>query len=294
MNPNTTLITGAMGHLGWDYLQHMAATAQREKILALDLFLPDETRRKTLEHLRLSNPSPPTMHFIALDLLKTPIEELTSVIAEVDSIIHFAAVNPFQDASAAEAAASILITSNLFRALPCEQRHQRFVFASSNHVMGRYKDPPLRQSIGQNQLTTSLPPAPGTLVPEAERYGDSTLYALAKIAGEKMGMDWAIKSGDRATCVSVRIGACKPGQDPPPASPADSQSDSNNAWAQNMWLTVKDFHTLFDRAQEAESRSWPTPAIIVNGMSANTGMVWSLKESRRWLNYEPKDNIHEG
>ena len=109
-----------------------------------------------------------------------------------------------------------------------------------------------------------------------------------------MGLDWATGSDGRATCVSVRIGACKPGEDPPPASPPGSESESSISWARNLWLTVNDFHTLFDHAQEADSQNWPAPAIIVNGMSANTDMVWSLEEGRTWLAYEPKDNVHHG
>ena len=229
-----------------------------------------------------------------MDLLKTPIEELAEAIDDIDSVVHFAAVNPFQDATATEAAASISITDKLFRAFRSEQQARRFVFASSNHVMVRYKDPPLRKSIGPGKLTTSLPTSPGTLLPGAGRYADSTLYALAKIAGEKMGQDWATRSGASATCVSIRIGACKPGEDPPPYSPADSEPDPNISWVRNLWLTVNDFHTLFDLALEADSQNWPAPAIIVNGMSANTDMVWSLEEGRVWLNYEPKDDVHRG
>lgn len=106
-----------------------------------------------------------------------------------------------------------------------------------------------------------------------------------------MGMDWATSSQGHASCVSIRIGACKPGEDPPPASPSGGESATDISWGRNLWLTIEDFHSLFDQAQTAKSQDWPAPAIIVNGMSDNSGMVWSLEEGRTWLGYEPKDDV---
>ena len=60
----------------------------------------------------------------------------------------------------------------------------RLVFASSNHVMGGYKDTPVALSDGG--LPTDLPPLVGTLVKTSEGLIDFTAYAAAKLMGERV------------------------------------------------------------------------------------------------------------
>jgi nucleoside-diphosphate-sugar epimerase len=60
----------------------------------------------------------------------------------------------------------------------------RLVFASSNHVMGGYKDTPVALSDGG--LSTDLPPLVGTRVRTSEELIDSTAYAAAKLMGERV------------------------------------------------------------------------------------------------------------
>ena len=59
-----------------------------------------------------------------------------------------------------------------------------------------------------------------------------------------------------------------------------------------MWLSNRDFAHLFERAVNADPGGWPAPAIVVNGMSDNTGMAWSLDETRRYLGYQPLDDVN--
>ena len=87
----------------------------------------------------------------------------------------------------------------------------RLVFASSNHVMGGYKDTPVALSDGG--LTTDLPPLVGTLVKTSEGLIDSTAYAAAKLMGERV---LAVKAETGAfTAVLLRIGWCQPGENSP-------------------------------------------------------------------------------
>jgi hypothetical protein len=65
-------------------------------------------------------------------------------------------------------------------------------------------------------------------------------------------------------------------------------------WFKGMWLSNRDFAHLFERAIEADAANWPEPCIIVNGMSNNSGLAWSLDETRRWLGYEPQDDMPRG
>ena len=59
-----------------------------------------------------------------------------------------------------------------------------------------------------------------------------------------------------------------------------------------MWLSNRDFVQLFERAISAPTDTWPGPSIVVNGMSNNRGMAWSLEETRRYLGYEPQDDVY--
>jgi hypothetical protein len=49
---------------------------------------------------------------------------------------------------------------------------------------------------------------------------------------------------------------------------------------------------LFERALLADGSAWPNGFLIVNGMSNNTGMKWSLEEGRQWLGYAPQDDVY--
>jgi hypothetical protein len=60
----------------------------------------------------------------------------------------------------------------------------RLVFASSNHVMGGYKDTPV--ALSDRELTTDLPPLVGTLVKTSEGLIDYKAYAAAKLMGERV------------------------------------------------------------------------------------------------------------
>jgi hypothetical protein len=52
--------------------------------------------------------------------------------------------------------------------------------------------------------------------------------------------------------------------------------------------------TLGSDSGQLDAKPWPEPCIIVNGMSNNSGMAWSLDETRRWLGYEPQDDVTRG
>jgi hypothetical protein len=109
------------------------------------------------------------------------------------------------------------------------------------------------------------------------------------------------------TFVSVRIGWCQPGANLPEtlnatgepsaqSGTAESHPDPDGyrraeRWFRLMWLSDRDFAHLFDRAINADASQWPAPAIVVNGMSDNTGMAWSLEEARSHLGYQPQDDV---
>ena len=86
------------------------------------------------------------------------------------------------------------------------------VFASSNHVMGGYKDAPLSTGLQPGGLTTDLPPSPGTKWHDGTTFQNSTRLATAKLMGERLVTGLGLQSEGALTGVSVRIGWAQPGE----------------------------------------------------------------------------------
>ena len=228
-------------------------------------------------------------------------------ILDVDSVIHFAACNPFPEASWEEAAVSMDMTNHLATALLAGSRPQRFVYISSNHVMGRYKDSIFGPADAAGSLTSDREPGVGTVWHSGLKRIDSTAYATVKLAGERCARALADATNGRVTAVSLRIGWCQPGENDPSTLSAagsvtiqrkdgdveDPTLAETNRWFQEMWLSNRDLAILIDRSLLAAADSWPTPAVVVNGMSANSGMVWSLREGKEWLGYQPFDDVYQ-
>jgi NAD dependent epimerase/dehydratase family len=72
---------------------------------------------------------------------------LLDALAGVDAVIHLAAQNPYPDASWEDASASFDMTAKLVDTC-AKASVSRLVFASSNHVMGGYKDTPVAPRMG--------------------------------------------------------------------------------------------------------------------------------------------------
>ena len=91
-------------------------------------------------------------------------------------------------------------------------RVKRLVFASSNHVMGQYKDPPLADRLRPGGLATSLTPGPGTRWFNGREIVQGTAYAVSKLMGERLCLTRAALSDGAMTTVSIRIGWCQTGR----------------------------------------------------------------------------------
>ena len=174
----------------------------------------------------------------------------------------------------------------------------RLVFASSNHVMGGYKDTPVALSDGG--LATDLPPRVGTLVKTSEGLIDSTAYAAAKLMGERV---LAVKAETGAfTAVLLRIGWCQPGENSPETISAagtpksslietDPEREHDLRWFKAMWLSNGDLVRAVFAAVRADASAWPSPAILVNAMSANRPSPWDLSAGRKLIGYQPIDDV---
>lgn len=164
---------------------------------------------------------------------------------------------------------------HVFRAAE-SARVRRIVFASSNHVMGGYKDRP-----EPARITTDLPPLPGTRYVVEGEQRDSSAYAAAKLFGERLGKAMADTAG--IEFLAVRFGWLRPGD-----NRAADIPPTREAWYRLMWLSNRDYAQLVQRCLVADL---PERFVIVHGMSDNTGMRWDLDSTRRLLGYDPADDV---
>lgn len=156
---------------------------------------------------------------------------------------------------------------------------RRFVFASSNHVMGGYQDQP------EVRLTPELAPRPGLRYVVAGQQRNSAAYAAAKLFGERVGRCYADMHG--LEVIAVRLGwVLRGGPNDPARLPVE-----RGPWFRLMWLSDRDYLQLMQRCLEAEL---PMKFLVVNGMSANTGMQWDLESTGRILGYQPQDDVTRG
>ena len=294
-------ITGGLGNLATKLFRHLAGLPGIERLVGLDLRpAPADHAATVLAGI----PTRVTLRFVECDLADVHDQRWRAALADVDAIVHFAAKNPYPEATWEEAAISLDMTLHVANAAVANGV-KRVVFATSNHVMGRYKDDPLWQQIGPGELTTALPPGTGTIWHTGTQWMDSTAYATAKLYGERVCQEAGARAGGRTTFVAVRIGWCQPGANlpstlsaagtPTQASGGATGQDEGLAraeqWFKGMWLSNRDFLQLFERALLTDGSPWPAGYILVNGMSNNRGMKWSLEATRRWLGYAPVDDV---
>lgn len=288
--PRRVFISGGGGDLGRKLTARLLETPWCEAIVSADL----KPARDLAE-------ADPRVIPVAGDLCDRSAP-WQAAMAGCDAVVHFAAQNPHTDASWADAGASFDMTAALLDAAAVHGV-RRFVFASSNHVMGGYKDAPLA-SDEPGFLTGALAPAPGTKWNTGTGWMDSTAYATAKFMGERAIAAAVARTGGRLSAVNVRIGWVQPGANRPETinvsgdvafeacpEPEDAEGRRDLKWYRNMWLSNRDFAQLFTAAIAAPADGWPEPLITVNGVSGNTGTGWDLTPARSLLGYSPQDDL---
>ena len=247
----TILITGAAGNLGAKLRRHLEG-------------------RHDLRLLDLHPNGDPTIH--AADLSRWD-ETWIRLFEGVNAVVHLAA-DPVATRSWPELIApNVDATINAYEAA-ARSGVRRFVYASSNHVMGGYKD-----EVGP--ITPEMPPRPGTHYISGGERRDSSAYAATKLFGERLGRCYAESRG--LSVVAVRIGWAWRGENRPQDLPPDREE-----WFRQMWLSNRDYCQLMERCLTAEMSE---RFVILNGMSANTDMRWDITKTRQLLRYEPQDDV---
>jgi len=253
MNPRTVLITGATGNLGGKLRAHLASR--------YELRLIDRDPRGQTD-------------VTAADL--SSWGDWHQLFQKVDVVFHLAA-DPEASKSWPE-----LVGPNVDALIHTYQAAalggvKRIVFASSNHVMGGYQDD------AEVALTGDTPPRPGLQYRIDGLPRSSAPYGAAKLFGERLGKCYAESHG--LETIALRIGWVWRGGENVPANLPEERGE----WFRLMWLSDRDYLQLMDRCLVADL---PDNFVIVNSMSANTGMAWDLEPGRRLLGYEPQDDVN--
>ncbi len=235
--PRTVLITGACGNIG--------RKLRDAWIDVYDLVLIDRVDE--------DDPDVIVANLAVLD------DDWITHFHGVDTVVHLAA-NPDAEASWDDLVGPNLdVLANVLNAAALAGV-ERVVFASSNHVMGGYRD------LDEEPITIEREPLP------------DGPYGAAKLFGERLGR--SLSRAFDLTFIALRIGWVQEG-----ANRADSLPDD---WSRKLWLSNTDLVRLFDGAVEAEieDRSY----VVVNGMSRNHGMRWDLSDAAELLGYLPVDD----
>jgi nucleoside-diphosphate-sugar epimerase len=270
------LITGAFGALGRKLVAFLSNSAWCPDIVAVDCRAPSQVL-------------PANVQIVIADLADAKDDRWRHAFRGIDAVVHLAAQHASPGASWADAIASFDMTARVVE-MAARSGVARFVFASSNHVMGGYKDPPLFKTVSPGRLSTDLAPSP------------NMEYGVSKLMGERLCCAKAELSGRKMTAVSVRIGWCQRGDNHPSTINASGVSfsvtgdahdamNSDLTWFRNMWLSDRDFGQLMQRALTADASGWNAAGIVVNAMSANTGMLWDIETTRQLIGYLPLDDV---
>mmetsp|Transcript_13803 Transcript_13803/g.15233 ORF Transcript_13803/g.15233 Transcript_13803/m.15233 type:complete len:296 (+) Transcript_13803:30-917(+) len=289
MSEGVVLITGACGNLGYKLSTYLKE--QCVKLVLLDIKFRDAFRDQFKD-----------AQLITADL-RTWNPSWVDSFNGVDAVYHFAAQMPLPDATWEDSARSIDITSNvLFAASKAGVR--RFVFATSNHVMGGY----VYKNLQPGQLKTTLPPLVGTKFTLGKVSKDSTPYASAKLHGERL-CETFVGSGQLNSAIAVRIGWCNVGKNTPDMIRAIGEPVSSDvlqqsavdktdklqslllSWFRGMWLSNDDFITLMDRCRHADLSS-ENKYVLVNGMSSNKDQLWDQTVGKEVLGYHAKSDAY--
>jgi nucleoside-diphosphate-sugar epimerase len=279
-------ITGGNGNLARKLIAGLGAEPWCDALVALDRrFDP------------IDPPARATLACVEADLRQPGDGRWLDAVASVDAVIHLAAQNPYPEADWTDSAASFDMTALLFQAAT-KAGVRRFVFATSNHVMGGYKETEIATTPGS--LTEALPPLPGTRWRNDTGSSDSTPYAVAKLMGERLCCSLAARDG--LSAVALRIGWCQPGENHPASISAsgtpnsrldtmDAAARRDLAWFRGMWLSNRDLLGIFAAALRADSTAWPAPGIVVNAVSRNRDMAWNMDRARALLGFVPQDDM---
>ena len=108
-------VTGGLGNLGTKLLLHLARTSPCRLLIGLDVRAPSSQQLETLQAAAAQNSTGtiPAVELLECDLTDPHDARWRDALDRVQAVVHFAAFNPYPDASWDEAAVSIDMTLNV-------------------------------------------------------------------------------------------------------------------------------------------------------------------------------------
>jgi nucleoside-diphosphate-sugar epimerase len=191
--------------------------------------------------------------------------ELDSVVEGHDAIVHLAG-NPSVDAPWASVLQNNIVgTYNVLDAAKAADV-ERFVFASTNHVVAGWEDTRLQElNSGELIFDHTTPRLP------------DSYYATSKSLGEDLGRYHVETVGTPERFYALRIGGL---HDRDHDHPWDNER--SRAW----WLSRRDCAQLVDRCLSADGLRFG----VFYGVSDNARRWCDLEYARQTIGYRPKDD----
>lgn len=112
-------------------------------------------------------------------------------------------------------------------------------------------------------------------IPPGSEPRPQTLYAVTKAFGERVGRMYATTRGLPVVC--LRIGAVRPGPNPPPSR--------RNAWEQATWLSDADFCDAVEKAIDIDAPGFTEVSLT----SAVPGILPDAEAAYRAIGHRPRD-----
>jgi len=222
--------------------------------------------------------------FIQGDLNDAP--KLRKALKGCNAVVHFAAYSAVDNNWGEIKRANVDGTFTLIR-IAIEEKVERIVFASSNHVMGLYEQdnqPHIFEVDDPLKLDKDTPPRP------------DSLYGVSKLLNEQFGRYMAENGGPKF--YAIRIGTVLSQEHDHPYALAE-EDVAQGLYSRNSepyelkvkrskgtWLSRRDLLQLVDRCLQYEGK----PFDIFYGISNNPRGWVDIEYAKNVLGYQPKDN----
>lgn len=209
----------------------------------------------------------------------TDADEVAEKLDNFDVVIHLAGASSPNAGWDAVSQTNIQGTKNVLDAM-VENGIERIVFASSNHAVGTYN------SSDDADPESMTPSHARTVGPDAPTRPDS-FYGVSKAACEGLTKYYADVRGIEV--VNLRIGWYMD-EDDLRDNTGDDVEPGTARFARSTWLSPRDCRDIHRKAATVDL---PENPVTVNAVSRNDERFYSITETMRAVDYEPRDNAAE-
>jgi len=217
----------------------------------------------------------------------TDRQAFTAACAGVDAIVHLAGYSDVESTFDDVHGPNILGVYNVLEAAR-EQDVRSVVFASSNHVMGRY----------ENELAPDLYTDETITLDHNDPPRPDSFYAASKLFGEYLGRFYVSEYEYPEQYYALRIGSLRSSPYDHPYGDAEKGVEDGR-WERDsqpyrrqvarlkaLWLSRRDFAHLVEQCLEDDDVTFG----IFNAVSGNRTRWLDISRAKGILGYEPRDD----